>query len=306
MTTIIGSGGGGGKGGGGSNRTPRTDRDSLDSREFANVTEVIAEGPIEGLANGLQSVFFNDTALQNADGTYNFQDVDLHHREGTADQTLIPLDSSTSILSASVINVPVKKNFPVVQTISDSSVDAARIIITIPSLQSINNKNGDTLGTSVQLKIFVRYTNITTNNQTLFEEVIDDTIKGRTADAYNRQYEIRFNKTDNPNSNYTIKVERVTDDSTDSMLSNAFTWNSLTSVKFSSQTYPNTALIGVRLDAQQFSSIPTRKYDIKGLKVQIPTGVAIQEELFIRLILYGMELSKQLHGLHVLLGCYMR
>ena len=278
MTTIIGSGGGGGKGGGGSNRTPRTDRDSLDSREFANVTEVIAEGPIEGLANGLQSVFFNDTALQNADGTYNFQDVDLHHREGTADQTLIPLDSSTSILSASVINVPVKKNFPVVQTISDSSVDAARIIITIPSLQSINNKNGDTLGTSVQLKIFVRYTNITTNNQTLFEEVIDDTIKGRTADAYNRQYEIRFNKTDNPNSNYTIKVERVTDDSTDSMLSNAFTWNSLTSVKFSSQTYPNTALIGVRLDAQQFSSIPTRKYDIKGLKVQIPTGVTVDSD----------------------------
>ena len=276
-TTIIGAGSGG-KGGGGSSRTPRTDRDSLDSREFANVTEVIAEGEIEGLANGHQSVFFNDTALQNADGTYNFQDVDLHERTGTANQDLIPLDSSTKILSASVINIPVKKAFPVVQTISDSSVDAARIIITIPALQKINNENGDTLGTHVQLKISVQYTNISSGEQSGFLEVIDDTIRGRTADAYNRQYEIKFNKTKYPNSNYTIQVERVTDDSTDSMLSNAFVWNSLTSVKFSSQTYENTALIGVRLDAQQFSSIPTRKYDIKGLKVQIPTGVTVDSE----------------------------
>ena len=181
-TTIIGAGSGG-KGGGGSSRTPRTDRDSLDSREFANVTEVIAEGEIEGLANGHQSVFFNDTALQNADGTYNFQDVDLHERTGTANQDLIPLDSSTKILSASVINIPVKKAFPVVQTISDSSVDAARIIITIPALQKINNENGDTLGTHVQLKISVQYTNISSGEQSGFLEVIDDTIRGRTADA---------------------------------------------------------------------------------------------------------------------------
>ena len=56
-TTIIGAGSGGGKGGGNRNRTPKTDRDSLDSREFANITEVISEGEIEGLANELQSVF---------------------------------------------------------------------------------------------------------------------------------------------------------------------------------------------------------------------------------------------------------
>ena len=101
-TTIIGAGSG--KGGGGSSRTPRTARDSLDSREFANVTEVIAEGPIEGLANGLQSVFLNDTPLQNAYGTYSFQDVDLYERTGTANQTVIPLDSSLAVLSSTVVN----------------------------------------------------------------------------------------------------------------------------------------------------------------------------------------------------------
>ena len=276
-TTIIGAGGGG-KGDKGSNRTPRTARDSLDSREFANVTEVIAEGPIEGLANGLQSVFLNDTALQNADGTYNFQDVDLYERTGTATQELIPLDSSESTLSSTAVNVPVPQEFPVTRTITDTSVDAVRVTISIPSLQKIDNKNGDTLGTSVQLKIAVKYTNVSTGSETAYDEVVNDTIRGRTADAYNRQYEIRFNKDDNPNSTYTVKVTRVTEDSNDQLLTNAFNWSSYTTVKFNPQTYANTALIGVRLDAQQFSSIPSRKYDVKGLKVQIPTGVTVDSD----------------------------
>jgi predicted phage tail protein len=276
-TTIIGAGGGG-KGGGGSDRTPRTARDSLDSREFANVTEVIAEGEIEGLANGRQSVFFNNTALENADGTLNFKDVDFYHREGTANQTLIPLQSSSSTLRATVVSTPVKKNFPIVRTITDTTVDAVRLIINIPVLQKINNKNGDTLGTNVQLKIDIKYKDTVDPYTETEEEKINDTIRGRTADAYNRQYEIRFDRIKYPRHTVDVIVTRITDDSTDSLLSNAFNWSSYTTIKFDPQTYPNTALIGVRLDAQQFSSIPSRKYDIKGLKVQIPEGVTVDNE----------------------------
>ena len=292
-TTIIGAGGG--KGDNGSSRTPKTARDSLDSREFANVTEVIAEGPIEGLANGHQSVFLNDTPLQNADGSYNFQDVVLHDRTGTGNQTIIPLQSSLAVLTSTVVNVPVTKDFPVTRSITDTSVDAVRVTINIPALQKIDNENGDTSGSKIQLKIAVKYTStVNTDNegnyiQTGWDEVIgygdteeeQEIIRGRTADPYNRQYEIRFKKGAGEigvNSTYTIKVTRVTKDSTDSLHSNAFNWSSFTTVKFAPQTYDNTALIGLRLDAQQFSSIPSRKYDIKGLKVQIPTGVTVDSE----------------------------
>ena len=283
-TTIIGAGGG--KGDRGSDRTPKTARDSLDSREFANVTEVISEGEIEGLANGFQSVFLNNTALQNADGTYNFKDVDLYERTGTANQTRIPLKSSFETLTETAVNTPVTKEFPITRTIADTSVDAIRLKITIPVLQRINNKNGDTLGTSVQLQIAVKYTNILTGSDTAFDEVIGygetpEIIKGRTADPYNRQYEIKFKKGAGEigeNSTYTVKVTRVTDDSNSTLKSNAFNWTSYTTVKFGAQTYPNTALIGIRLDAQQFNSIPSRKYDIKGLKVQIPTGVSVDSD----------------------------
>ena len=90
MTTIIGSGGG--KFDGGSSRTPTTAKDSLDSRQYANVIDLISEGEIEGLVDGHKSIFINNTALLNDDGvTYNFTDVTIYTRNGTQSQSYIPL-----------------------------------------------------------------------------------------------------------------------------------------------------------------------------------------------------------------------
>jgi predicted phage tail protein len=89
--TVIGAGGGMGKGGGGSSRTPSTAPDSLDSRQYANVIDLISEGEIEGLADGFKSIFLNNTVLQNPDGnTYNFQDVDDLHPQRYAEPDLHP------------------------------------------------------------------------------------------------------------------------------------------------------------------------------------------------------------------------
>ena len=39
--------------------------------------------------------------------------------------------------------------------------------------------------------------------------------------------------------------------------------------------YPDCALVGLRIDAEQFNSIPRRSYLIKGIKVKIPNGVQV-------------------------------
>ena len=276
MTLITGAGSG--KGSSGSSRTPKTARDSLDSRQFANVTEVIAEGPIEGLADGLKSVFFNDTALQNADGTYNFEDVDLYERTGTDPQEVIPLDSSRAVLSVTGVSTPVVKDLPLVRTATNVNTDAIRVTISIPALQRIDASTGDTSGSSLSLKVNIKYKlAVAPYTETSWIEKISDEIKGRTADEYRREYEIRLDRTTYDNHTVDIQVVRVTDDSTDALLQNSLTWSSFTAVQWTPQTYPNTALIGVRLDAQQFSSVPSRKYLIKGLKVPIPTGVSVDQ-----------------------------
>ena len=59
---------------------------------FEDITaRMISEGEIEGLADGFKSIFLNNTVLQNPDNSYNFQDVTVYTRNGTQNQTYIPL-----------------------------------------------------------------------------------------------------------------------------------------------------------------------------------------------------------------------
>ena len=270
--TIIGAGGGGGGGfgkgggGGGSSRTPTTAPDSLDSRQYANVIDLISEGEIEGLADGFKSIYLNNTVLQNPDNTYNFQDVEIYTRNGTQNQTYIPLTSGVE--DEKPVGLTVVKNVPQVRTITDVDVDAVRVTIAIPSLQRINSTNGDTSGASVRLQIAVQY------QGGGYTTKIDDTITGRTADEYRKDYLLELARP-NPSDIIDIKVTRITDDSTDSLLTNAFSWSSYTEIIWAKLTYANSALVGLRVDAEQFSSIPTRSYLVKGIKVRIPSGTTV-------------------------------
>jgi predicted phage tail protein len=266
--TIIGAGGmGGGKGGGGgSSRTPSTAPDSLDSRQYANVIDLISEGEIEGLADGFKSIYLNNTVLQNPDDSYNFQDVEIYTRNGTQNQTYIPL--SGGVEDEKPVGITVIKAVPQVRTITDVDVDAVRVTIAIPSLQQINSSNGDTSGTSVQLQIAVQY------QGGGYTTKIDDTISGRTADEYRKDYLIELARP-NPSDIIDIKVTRITDDSTNSLLTNAFQWSSYTEIIDAKLTYANSALVGLRVDAEQFNSIPTRSYLVKGIKVRIPSGTTV-------------------------------
>jgi predicted phage tail protein len=266
--TIIGAGGGGGfgKGGGGSSRTPSTAPDSLDSRQYANVIDLISEGEIQGLADGFKSIFLNNTVLQNPDGSYNFQDVEIYTRNGTQNQTYIPLGGGVE--DEKPVGLTVVKDVPQVRTITDVDVDSVRVTIAIPSLQQINSTNGDTSGASVRLQIAVQY------QGGGYTTKIDDTISGRTADEYRKDYLIALVRP-NPSDIVDIKVTRITDDSTDSLLTNAFNWNSYTEIIDAKLTYPNSALVGLRVDAEQFNSIPARSYLIKGIKVRIPSGTTV-------------------------------
>ena len=262
-------------------RTP----DNLHSRQFATFLDLISEGEIEGFASAskegrtqgttaynnaaLKDVFLNDTPVlkSTADSTdpattdFNFQDVGFTPKFGTANQT--KLDGIESSSSVTAVGVIVTASSPVTRQITNSNVDAANITITFPQLQRATDK-GDLLGTSVQLKISVQY------NSGGFTDVITDTVTGRSADAYQRDYRVNLTGA----FPVDIRVTRVTADSTSSSLIDAFTWTSLGEIIDDANTYANSAYAGIRLDSMQFSSIPSRKYRIRGVKVRIPAAGA--------------------------------
>jgi len=69
---ITGHGGGGSGGSSGASRTAVEDPDSLQSRQYAHVVDLISEGLVEGLVNGLRSVYLDGTPIQAKNGAAHF------------------------------------------------------------------------------------------------------------------------------------------------------------------------------------------------------------------------------------------
>jgi len=241
---------------------PREDANSLFSTSYAKVLDLIGEGEIQGLVDGHRSIYLNNTPLQNADGSYNFQGLTIELRNGTQVQQFIP--GFGEVVSETAVGVTVTKNAPVTRTITNTLANAARVVVTVPALQSYTDK-GDILGTDLQLQIAVQY------NGGGYTTVVDDTISGRTSQQYQRQYLIGLSGA----FPVDIKVTRITDDSTSSKLANAFSWSSFSTVTYAKLAYPNSALVGLRVDAEQFNSIPTRSYRVRGIKVRIPSNATV-------------------------------
>lgn len=408
---ILGSGGGGGKGGGGGSvRAPVEAPDSLRSIQYAKVIDLLSEGEIEGLVDGLKSVYLNDTPVQNANGTYNFSNVIFDSRVGTQAQAYMAGFGGAE--SETIIGTEVTTAIPVVRTVTNTENTAVRVTLGFPQLTSQNTTTGDLLGTSVEIAIDVQNNgggyvaqalrtiyqssvfasnagvfrntvastsfNITVNwtgesiaapqtcaiklqyrvygsgtwldygthtfsggtfavqsvvngggsggqipsgskvfnvalasNTYEFQVVktggslsresysaiygytslppltgvayggtsiitqaeayapaYTDVISGKCTSRYQRAYRIELPA----GGAWDIRVRRITADSGLATLQNKTFFDALTEIVDAKFRYPNSAYVGLKIDSKQFNSIPTRRYDIKGIKVKIPSN----------------------------------
>jgi len=258
---IIAGAGGGKSGGGGGGLSEQAD--TLKSRSYAQVLDLISEGEIGGLVNGLQSIYLDDTPIQNPDGSNNYSDITYVATNGTQDQGVIA--GFTDVQSETVVGIEVKVSTgPVVRTITNTNVTSVKVTVNLPQLSYMDG-TGNLGGSSVQFAIDVQ------NNGGGWVEKINDTITGKSSSGYERQYRIALPA----GGPWDVRVRRITPDSTSSQLNNKTVWKTYTEVIDAKLRYPNSALVGVRVDASQFRSIPRRGYDVKLLKIRIPTNATV-------------------------------
>lgn len=240
-------------GGGGGGHTPVEAKESGRSKQLVKIVEVISEGEVYGLADGMKSIYFDKTPVQNKDGSYNFKNVQVEGRVGGQVQDLMAgFNTSEKEVGVGAL---VKKNLPLTRTVTDAKVSRLRLTIGVQSLFK-QEDNGDTNGTSVNFII------------TIGSRTYPVSISGK----YSSQY-LQHHTFDNlPSVPFIVKVERTTDDSTTQRLQNNTIWSSYTEIIDTEFTYPNTALMGVKFDSEYFSNIPTRTYDLLGLKVKVPSN----------------------------------
>jgi predicted phage tail protein len=255
-------GGGGGKGGGGSQSVPTEADDSLQSTQFATVLDLLSEGEIQGLDNGLKSVFLDNTPVVSSSGANNFTGYTTEFKTGTQAQTYIA--GTQGIESETGVNVEATTSSPITRSITDTDVDRVRVTIQLPALQIIEN-DGDIIGHSVNIKFQVQY------NGGGFTDVINDNISGKTTNSYQRDYIIALTGA----FPVDIKMVRVSADEVSARRQNRTFWFSFTEILDEKLRYPNSALSFLRFDSRQFQNIPTRKYLIRGIKVELPSNATV-------------------------------
>lgn len=250
---------GGGKSGG-SARSAQEAPDTLISNTVARVLDVVSEGEIGGLVNGLESVYFDRVPVMNSDGTYNWSGVNVEERVGLPDQQYAPgfTDAETPVS----VGVTVTNSDPVERSVGD--VDAVKVILGTQQFFKQNPENGDVEPTEVRVRISLSV------DGGGFTTIFDDVWTGKQNSAYQRSYRV-----DIPfgTSSRVIRVERVTPDRDSLQYQDEISWDLYTEVTEAKLQYPDSAYYAVTVDAKQFGSrIPVRSYLIDGIKVEVPSN----------------------------------
>ena len=261
--------------------------DALESKQFVNILDVLSEGEIEGFpsAVGLTkgSAAYNKAALKDIylgktpivrgsanpsniqDADFNFKNITFEPRFGTSNQTFIK--GLKNIETETAVNVQVTKSQPVIRQITNSNIDAVRVTLRWNALQRINDE-GKTLGESVEILI-----TIIDNNGT--EYGFRDTVRGKATNAYNRDY--RINLETNLPFPIQVKVERITNDNDSNKIRTSFSFASFTEIIDEQRPYPDIAHAYLRFDSEQFSSVPSRMFKLRGVKIKIPHNATVDQ-----------------------------
>ncbi|EPD0011163.1 phage attachment tail tip protein J [Escherichia coli] len=245
--------------GGGKGHTPVEAKDNLKSTQMMSVIDAIGEGPVEGPVKGLQSILVNKTPLTDTDGNPVIHGVTAVWRAGEQEQT--PPEGFESSGAETGLGVEVTKAKPVTRTITSANIDRLRVTFGVQSLVQTTSQ-GDRNPASVRLLIQLQR-----NGNWVTEK--DVTIHGKTTSQFLASVIL-----DNlPPRPFNIRMVRETADSTTDQLQNRTLWSSYTEIIDVKQCYPNTAIVGLQVDAEQFGGQQmTVNYHIRGRIIQVPSN----------------------------------
>ncbi|WP_171966952.1 phage attachment tail tip protein J, partial [Escherichia coli] len=229
------------------------------STQLLSVIDAISEGPVEGPVDGLKSVLLNSTPVLDSEGNTNISGVTVVFRAGEQEQT--PPEGFESSGSETVLGTEVKYDTPITRTITSANIDRLRFTFGVQALVETTSK-GDRNPSEVRLLVQIQR-----NGGWVTEK--DITIKGKTTSQYLASVVVG----NLPPRPFNIRMRRMTPDSTTDQLQNKTLWSSYTEIIDVKQCYPNTALVGVQVDSEQFGSQQvSRNYHLRGRILQVPSN----------------------------------
>lgn len=256
MNAVVGA-----KKGSNKQRQPVISPDSAQSKTFIKELLGLSEGEIEGPANGLQSIYLEETPLKNADGSLNFENVKVDFRNGTNDQEYI--EGFPAVESETAIDVELKSETPWVRAFSNLDLDAVRLRLKWGPLRTQNATNGDVSGVTIEYAIDLQ------TDGGVWTEVLKTKISDKTSANYERAHRVDLPRAD---SGWLVRVRRLTPNSSSEYTSDKMYIAAVTEVIDAKLRYPNTALLGLQYDAETFGNVAKVAMDAKGRILKVPTN----------------------------------
>ena len=234
----------------------------LQSVAAVRLIDLLGEGKIRGLVDGLKSVWLEDTPVQNADNSFNFPEFEIELLKGADGQQfsrgLVYLENEPTF-----VDTPVETQLPITRTVTDTQVDVARIILSFAALFVQDTKEGDTDGLHKTVRI--EYTDA--DNQNYMP--VNEEIYGEELGPFEVQFEFELS---GPGP-WQITVSRISDDDATPYEHSSFRWSRLVEIIREKFAFDGSAVAALYFNMKTFGGkIPRRKYELYGLKLLIPTN----------------------------------
>ncbi|MEX5363505.1 phage tail protein [Pseudomonas guariconensis] len=249
----------GAKGGSSKPKTPVEAPDSLRSTNIAKILLAVGEGEFEGTPTA-KDIYLDNTPLQDASGNMNFPGVKWEWRRGTVEQSYI--QGIPAVESETSVNVELRSGTPWTRTLSNTQLSAVRLRFSWPRLVKQDSK-GNTNGYTIEYAI-----DIATDGGA-FVESHRGAVSGKTTNGYQRS--VRVDLPD-ATSGWVMRVRRITPNANSGTIADTMTIAAYTEIIDEKLRYPNTALLYIQFDAEQFQNIPSVTVKCKGRRWPVPSN----------------------------------
>lgn len=249
----------GGKGGGSKPKTPVEAPDSLQSTNIAKILLAVGEGEFDGAPTD-RDIYLDNTPIMDASGNVNFPGVKWEWRPGSVEQDYI--QGIPSVESETTVNVELRSDNPFTRALSNIQLSAVRVRMSWPRLAQ-QDSSGNTNGYRIEYAI-----DIATDGGAYVEAHLG-AVDGKTTNGYQRSVRVNLPAA---TSGWMLRVRRITPNANSGTVADTMTIAGYTEIIDEKLRYPNTALLYIEFDAQQFQNIPAVTVKCKAKRWPVPTN----------------------------------
>ncbi|WDH25054.1 TipJ family phage tail tip protein [Pseudomonas chlororaphis] len=249
----------GDKGGSSKPKSPTEANDSLRSTNLAKMLIAVGEGEFDSAPTDYD-IYLDNTPIKDASGNINFPNVKWDWRSGSVDQSYIP--GIPSVENETTLNIELRSDTPWVRSITNTQLSAVRVRFAWPALQRQDDE-GNVGGYRIEYAI-----DLATDGGA-YQQVYPDAVDGKTTTRYERSRRVDLPPA---TSGWLIRVRRLTPNQNSNKVADTMLIAGLTEVIDAKLRYPNTALLYIEFDAEQFTNIPAVTVKCKARKWQVPSN----------------------------------